>query len=299
MKYAAIAVQSVGRMVVDRERFISMKSSSVIVQCLVRCRRSKRNLKDRRNYKASTAISSRWRAATQRRAFRTYVVASVAIQARARCRAQKARFLVQLAEAKEEAKMENQLKALKKKLADEEERRKQAEERAKDMELNGGGAGGGGGGGGRGEGRNQSVGSNGSSSSIDGFADVSDSQQMLMDESGKMLDYLRKEVFKLRTTTSQLRTENERLKENNRRLLDANAAAGASFAALNQHAKQLSRSNGKYQNELQSRKTEERKLNTTIMELKEEVRKIRVHNLPQPPHRHHCSNSSPPASLLS
>ena len=161
-------------------------------------------------------------------------------------------------------------------MADEEERRKQAEERAKDMELNGG------------RGRNQSMSSG--DSGIDGFVEVrtrsvevSDSQQMLMDESGKMLDYLRKEVFKLRTTTSQLRTENESLKENNRRLLDANAAAGASFAALNQHAKQLSRSNGKYQNELESHKRVERKLNTTIMELKEEVRNMKKPSLPNLP----------------
>ena len=54
--------------------------------------------------------------------------------------------------------------------------------------------------------------------------------------------------------------------------MDANAAAGASFAALNQHAKQLSRSNGKYQKELQANKTTERKLNTNVIELKEELK---------------------------
>jgi len=59
-----------------------------------------------RQYKASTVISKNFRSAKQLRRFRTYVKASIVIQARARCRAQKARYTVQLAEAKEEAKME-------------------------------------------------------------------------------------------------------------------------------------------------------------------------------------------------
>ncbi len=61
-------------------------------------------------------------------------------------------------------------------------------------------------------------------------------QQKLMDESGKMLEYLRKEVFKLRGYNLQLKTDFDLLKDNNQRLMDTNASAGASFAALNQHA---------------------------------------------------------------
>ncbi|GMH97992.1 hypothetical protein TrST_g1244 [Triparma strigata] len=64
----------------------------------------------------------------------------------------------------------------------------------------------------------------------------------------------------------------ERLKDNNRRLMDANAAAGASFAALNQHSKQLSKNNGKYQQDLSAAKSREQARATQIIELKEELK---------------------------
>jgi predicted nuclease with TOPRIM domain len=93
-----------------------------------------------------------------------------------------------------------------------------------------------------------------------------------MDESQKMLEYLRKEVFKLRSQNSQLRTDFDLLKENNQRLMDANASAGASFAALNQHAKHLSKTNSKLQNEVAKQKEQVHKLNLAQIESKEELK---------------------------
>jgi len=93
-----------------------------------------------------------------------------------------------------------------------------------------------------------------------------------MDESGKMLEYLRKEVFKLRSHNAKMREDFDLLKDNNQRLMDANASAGASFAALNQHAKQLSRTNEKLQSDCQSYKQQIQKLSVTQVELKEELK---------------------------
>ena len=97
-------------------------------------------------------------------------------------------------------------------------------------------------------------------------------QQRLMDESGKMLEHLRQEVFKLRSQNQQLRSDFVLLKENNQRLMDANASAGASFAALNQHAKQMSKNNAQMLDEVQSYKAQVQKLNILQVELKEELR---------------------------
>merc|ERR1712038_133035 len=101
---------------------------------------------------------------------------------------------------------------------------------------------------------------------------LSQQQQTLMDESGKMLEYLRKEVFKLRSQNSQLRTDFELLKENNQRLMDANASAGASFAALNQHAKQLSKTNAKLKADTTRYRQQCHSQQMSLVELKEELK---------------------------
>jgi myosin-5 len=97
-------------------------------------------------------------------------------------------------------------------------------------------------------------------------------QQTLMDESGKMLEYLRKEVFKLRSQNTQMQTDFDLLKDNNQRLMDANASAGASFTALNQHAKSLSKTNESLQETVIHFKQQVEKLNVTQLELKEELK---------------------------
>ena len=70
-------------------------------------------------------------------------------------------------------------------------------------------------------------------------------QQTLIDESGKIIEYLRKENTKLRNQNENMRKDFRSLKENNQRLMEANASAGESFAALNEHAKQLNATNAK------------------------------------------------------
>lgn len=94
-------------------------------------------------------------------------------------------------------------------------------------------------------------------------------QQLLMVESGKLLEQLRKEVYKLRSQNSELKSDFRSLQENNQRLMDANNSLGLTFNNLNKHAKQVSKTNAKVQTELkktQSMLTSERAQHATQVE---------------------------------
>lgn len=68
-------------------------------------------------------------------------------------------------------------------------------------------------------------------------------QQNLIDESTKIIEYLRKELAKLKGQNENMRKDFKSLKDNNQKLMGANASASASFTALNDHAKQLNVTN--------------------------------------------------------
>ena len=226
----------------------------------------------------ATMIQAHWRMLVSAATLKRSREAAVLIQAKARGAIQRPIYRKELAEAIEEAKLENQLKTLQRKLEEAESKRIEAERKAE-------------------EGANvaaaqkepatvpeESIADSSIPTSIDPKTSLSPSQgqltegqlteqqQILMDESGKMLEYLRKEVFKLRSQNNQLRSDFDLLKENNQRLMDANASAGASFAALNQHAKQLNKTNAKLMSELEKYKHQTQKLNLVHVELKEELR---------------------------
>jgi len=70
-------------------------------------------------------------------------------------------------------------------------------------------------------------------------------QQTLIDESGKIIEYLRKENMKLRQQCESMKRDYKSLKENNARLIEANASASNSFNQLNEHAKGLNATNAR------------------------------------------------------
>ena len=74
---------------------------------------------------------------------------------------------------------------------------------------------------------------------------MTDEQKRLMEESGKIIEFLRKENLRLKKKAEQQRKDFATLKENNQRLMEANSSAGSSFQSLNQHARQLSCTNQK------------------------------------------------------
>ena len=267
------------RMCLERKKYLRLRTAGIAAQCWYRCVLARRMLERlNRDYKA-TLIQTHFRMAVAVSRLRIHRNAAVAAQRIVRGALQRPKFRVALHEKQEEAKLENQVMALQRKLEEAEARRmdaeKKAEEKARlavesyrEQEV---------------EEKKEScdmlsISHTPDSSLTDddgeepGHMPLSSQQQTLMDESGKMLEYLRKEVFKLRSQNAQMRTDFDLLKDNNQRLMDANASAGASFAALNQHAKQLSRAKDKMGADLNSYKTQVQKLSVTQVELREELK---------------------------
>jgi len=70
-------------------------------------------------------------------------------------------------------------------------------------------------------------------------------QQALMDECGKIIDYLKKEHGKLKTQNETMTKKHDMLKEKKKLLVEANSSASQSFGALNNHAKKLNKTNAR------------------------------------------------------
>jgi myosin-5 len=274
----AVKLESFIRMSIARRRYLSKRTASISIQNWRRCFCATRLLiKLRRDFKA-TLIQTHFRMAVAKAELKSNREAAISVQRIIRGALQRPKFRAALIEKKEEAKLENQVLALQRKLEEAERRRLEAEKMAEEKsraaadefrktgtkEMD--------------EKKEEKNGAVSIASSISSEtkpaeqAQLTAQQQTLMDESGKMLEYLRKEVFKLRSQNAQMRTDFDLLKDNNQRLMDANASAGASFAALNQHAKQLSRTNEKLNAELQAHKQQVQKLMVTQVELKEELK---------------------------
>jgi myosin-5 len=265
LRQNAIVVQAEFRRKSARKRYTTMRQASIIIQCWTRVAYSKATLVDLKRNDRATMIQAHWRMSTTKNSFQRQRKAAIKIQACAKGARQRPLYRVALVEAIEEAKLENQLKTLQKKLEEAEAARIEAEKRAaegetktvvvyKDAKPD------------------DSQPAQESSAAPITSSQLSEQQQTLMDESGKMLEYLRKEVFKLRSQNSQLRTDFDLLKDNNQRLMDANASAGASFAALNQHAKQLSKTNAKLKADVGKYRQQCHSLQMVQVELKEELK---------------------------
>lgn len=270
LRNAAIKVQAKARASAARRRYKAMRISTMTIQCFVRCIFAGIKLSSLRRNRCATKIQTRHRIYVAKKHLKLSVAATVRIQACVRGSIQRPIYRKALAEAIEEAKLENQLKTLQKKLEEAESKRIEAEKKAeegaktvvvyKDSESN--------------QDQQQPTKSvpPPPPSGVLTNSQLSAQQQTLMDESQKMLEYLRKEVFKLRSQNTQLRADFDLLKENNQRLMDANASAGASFSALNQHAKQLNKKNSKLQSEVSRFKQQNHELNLAQVELKEELK---------------------------
>uniref|UniRef100_K3X800 Myosin motor domain-containing protein n=1 Tax=Globisporangium ultimum (strain ATCC 200006 / CBS 805.95 / DAOM BR144) TaxID=431595 RepID=K3X800_GLOUD len=98
----------------------------------------------------------------------------------------------------------------------------------------------------------------------------------LLDDSERMIDYLRNEVTKGRELIHALSIENENLKAENKKVKDAYTAAGASFAALNQHNKQQSKANLRLMSThaalIKSQEEKMKKYQKQIADLKEDLK---------------------------
>jgi len=268
-----IRLQALARKNAARRYYLQMRAASITIQCWSRSNYARKKLVQLRRNNRATKIQTKYRSLVARRQFKRLRAAAVVIQAFARGARQRPLYRKALVEAVEEAKLENQLVSLQRKLEEAEAKRIEAEKRAEEGKTvivykDGDGKDGEQGG----TKSDEPSKAASSPSRPASSAQLTATQQTLMDESGKMLEYLRKEVFKLRSQNSQLRTDFELLKENNQRLMDANASAGASFSALNQHAKQMSKTNSKLKADLSKYKKQTHSLTLAQLELKEELK---------------------------
>lgn len=157
--------------------------------------------------------------------------AATRIQAIARGYIQRPKYKQALIRKKEEEDLANQLDAMKDKLVEAEDRRKRELEDAKfqfEQEME--------------EYKEKLEDQLRAESKKHG---ESAQQQTLIDESGKIIEYLRKENMKLRQQCDSMKRDYKSLKENNSRLMEANASASSSFNQLNEHAKGLNATNAR------------------------------------------------------
>ena len=191
---AAIRAVASMRRFMGRRRYIRARNAAIVIQCSVRCVQACAALNGRRRNHCSCVIQSSWRRCVARAFFKKNIRAAVVIQAVARGAIRRPRFRNELKERREEAKLENQLKTLQRKLEEAEFRRMEAEKKAAErprvvyanQQSDGTGT------------INQNVApviAKGGPESTDSptLGLLTTQQQNLMDESGKMLEYLRKE----------------------------------------------------------------------------------------------------------
>jgi myosin-5 len=293
MRHAAIKAVAKIRGFVRRRKYRRLRRACILLQCWSRCSMAVVEIVRLRKKHMATLIQTHWRMTVAQAMRKKHIAATIRIQAAARGAIQRPKYQADLIEKREEAKLENQLKTLQRKLEEAEAARIEAEKRARESaklvepvvvyrdapKTD------------EGEGANEKEekeapagASDDEGQSVEASSQVATSsfaaapigltaqQQTLMDESGKMLEYLRKEVFKLRSHNAHLRNDFDLLKENNQRLMDANASAGASFAALNQHAKQLNKTNAKLLAEVANCKQLIQKMNVAHVEAREELK---------------------------
>merc|ERR1719162_1447875 len=203
-----------------KKKFAASTKAITTIQCFFRMKLARKRTKDRKKMlKIEKRLGKKWKKAATK------------IQAIARGYIQRPKYRQALIRKKEEEDLSNQLDKMKDKLVDAEDQRKRDLEDAKfqfeqDME----------------EYKEKLEDQLRAESKKHG---ESAQQQTLIDESGKIIEYLRKENMKLRQQCESMKRDYKSLKENNSRLMEANASASSSFNQLNDHAKGLNATNAR------------------------------------------------------
>lgn len=203
-----------------KELYAKYEKAVVPVQCFFRVIIAQRKYRERKKeVKMQKRMGKKWKKA------------AIKIQAIARGFIQRPKYKQALIKKKEEEDLSNQLDKMKDELAASEEKRKRELEDQKfqfEQEME--------------EYKEKLEDQLRSESQTHG---ESAQQQTLIDESGKIIEYLRKENMKLRQQCDSMKRDYKSLKENNARLMEANASASSSFNQLNDHAKGLNATNAR------------------------------------------------------
>jgi len=202
------------------EKYAKVAAAAIPIQCLVRCIQARKRVREKKKQKK-----------LEKRQGKKWKKAAIKIQAVARGFLQRPKYQAALKGKKEEEDLANQLNDMKDRLAEAEEQRKRELEDAKfqfEQEME--------------EYKEKLEDQLRSESKKHGG---SAQHKTLIDESGKIIEYLRKENMKLRQQCESMKRDYKSLKENNSRLMEANASASSSFNQLNDHAKGLNATNAR------------------------------------------------------
>lgn len=203
-----------------QEKYAKVAAAAIPIQCLMRCILARKRLRNRKKAKK-----------LEKRQGKKWKKSAIKIQALARGFIQRPKYKQALLRKKEEQDLKNQLDKMKDKLEAAEDQRKRELEDAKfqfEQEME--------------EYKEKLEDQLRAESKKHG---ESAQQQTLIDESGKIIEYLRKENMKLRQQCESMKRDYKSLKENNSRLMEANASASSSFNQLNEHAKGLNATNAR------------------------------------------------------
>jgi len=203
-----------------QEKYAKVAAAAIPIQCLVRSILARKRVREKKKRKK-----------LDKRQGKKWKKSAIKIQAVVRGFIQRPKYIKALLRKKEEEDLANQLDKVKDQLVEAEDQRKRELEDAKfqfeqDME----------------EYKEKLEDQLRAESKKHG---ESVQQQTLIDESGKIIEYLRKENMKLRQQCESMKRDYKSLKENNSRLMEANASASSSFNQLNDHAKGLNGTNAR------------------------------------------------------
>jgi myosin V len=127
---SVIRISAYIRCFLQRRFYRALQYATIQIQCWIRCQQAHAALLFHRRMHACTIIQSTWRRIVAQSSYQRHRRAVIILQALARGSLQRPRYRERLLEKREETKLENQLKVLQRKLEEAERRRIEAEERA-------------------------------------------------------------------------------------------------------------------------------------------------------------------------
>lgn len=269
-----ITLQSAIRARRQRVSFCRTRAQVTEVQALWRRKQVAKVVHARRVNSCATKLQTAIRRHLQLTRFRKMRAGMVRLQAYSRRRQALSTYKLMLSEAKEQAKLENQLEALKRRLEEESEARRKAEEKLSEAGRNLSGS----------VQKNTNCESELEAATPGQGGDVLDTSiSTLSEEQGQLLEQLRRKVLTdrgkylhLKEAMETYRKEVEGLRAENQRVKDAHAAAGLSFTALHQHASNLQRVNKRLVREREQAVEEVRRLESesirSLQRVREEIR---------------------------
>jgi myosin V len=274
-----VTLQAIQKRKVARRKFVETRRQCIKIQSLWRGVRSRNRAAFLLRYKMATRLQAGYRAYKARQRFTRFRDAVIKIQAQQKMRKQVDKYQQLLKEKQEHTIMETEVALLKRRLDEEKRARseievvntnlqkelfvvRQSSTTLSDGDLNAPPHG------------QPAITKSRLHNEKDGSTFQEESK--LLDDSERMIDYLKKEVTKGRDLIVALTQENENLKIENKKVKDAYAAAGASFAALNQHNKQQSKANLRLMSThaalIKSQEEKMKKYQKQIADLKEDLK---------------------------